>query len=148
MLEHLLRTVSAAYSTLRHQPEAPHVRLAYSTLRIELWQQFQRLTRDIQVMFTTTDPYATSLAMFDDIYLRRQLRVYSAADLPTGHPLLERAPNGLPYNLIFRAVHDGLAHYPGRHSFSMRGEFRAFKAHCRMLSLDAQWAVATETLGQ
>lgn len=106
---------------------------------------------------------SASSAMFADID-RRKLRVFRGASIPQSHPMAHRLDSReaniacalltptpiapVTINDIFRAVHDGLAHYPGRHSFGMIGEFKAYKAHTLFLSPLARWAVATETLAQ
>ncbi len=131
----------------------------YAALCRELSAQFEVLQAFIPVYFTAADPYKTSQEMFADIsgaaaagrwdYTAR-LRVFTGGEpIAPSHMFSHRALiTGENYNLVFRAVHDGLAHYPGKHSFSALGEFRAFLAHARLLSPDAVRAVATETLGQ
>lgn len=144
-LEDFLKDVAREYDALPlvgfHAP--------YDILCRELDSQFDILRAFVQVKFTDVDPYKHSTDMFTDLALCQYLEVYRQATLPAGHPF-ERTQllTGETYNTIFRAVHDGLAHFPNRHTFSMRGEFDAFRAHCRLLSPFAQWAIATETLGQ
>jgi hypothetical protein len=140
-------TLAPLYGAGEHAPDNPLVRACYDRLKAELWQQFQTLRQSVDVTFTAFDPYATVGEMFADL-TRSQLCVYTVADLPIDHPLRQLAPNAQSYNSVFRAVHDGLAHWSGRNPFHALGEFRAFQAHARLLSPLAQWAVATETLGQ
>jgi hypothetical protein len=150
MLSAFLLRVAAEYDTLSHTPEDTRVRASYDALCDALAGQFSRLASEVQIRFTAVDPYPTSAAMFDDIHAGR-LSVYTVADLPHRHPMLRVHPaTAQTYNVIFRAVHDGLAHYPGRHTFGYRGEFAAFKAHCRLMAgnVPAMHALATETLGQ
>ncbi len=131
----------------------------YAALCRELSAQFDVLRAFIPVYFTAADPYKNSAEMFADIsgaaaagrwdYTPR-LRVFTGGEpIAAGHMFSHVAlRTGETYNHVFRAVHDGLAHYPGRHSFSALGEYRAFLAHARLLSPDAIRALATETLGQ
>jgi hypothetical protein len=144
-----LSRVAAEYDTLSHTPENPAVRAPYDALCDALAVQYAQLSALVQIRFTAVDPYPSSVAMFDDLAHGR-LSVYTVADLPSDHPFTRRNVNGQTYNSIFRAVHDGLAHFPGLHPFSYRGEFAAFKAHARMLAgnVPAIHALATETLGQ
>ncbi len=124
------------------------MRARYARLHSELWAQFHTLRAFVNVEFTAIDPYKNSADMFRSIADYHTLFVYTGSQPPTGHPMADFAPNGQTWNSIFRAVHDGLAHYPARHSFSLRGELRAYRAHCRLLSRDARHALATETIGQ
>lgn len=145
-----LARVAAEYDQLHHEPHTPIVRLAYAALCEALAVQFNVLSSLMAVRFTTVDPYPSSAAMFADCDQER-LSVYTVADLPINHPLaMTHEDTGQTYNSIFRAVHDGLAHYPERFPFNYRGEFAAFKAHARMLAgnVPAIHALATETLGQ
>lgn len=142
-----LSQVAWAYERLEHRPNAYHVRYPYQMLCAELWSQYQQLQQTIDFRFTETDPYDKYSDMFTDMD-RRVLYVYTYHDMPSTHPLTGSAPNGESWNNIFRAVHDALAHYPERNDFTYRGEFRAFQAHCRLLSPVARYAIATETLGQ
>ncbi len=148
----LASRVADTYDALEHAPTDPAVTRAYAALCSALRLQYRELTSRVRVEFTTLDPYPTAAALFDDM-ADHMLTVYTLADLPAGHPFACIAPGygwTTPYNLMFRAVHDGLAHYPGRHNFSALGEFAAFKAHARMLAgnVPAIHALATETLSQ
>lgn len=146
-LPDFLSQVAWSYELLQHRPSAHHVRYAYRVLCAELWAQYQALEETIDFRFTETDPYDTYPEMFADMD-RHVLYVYTYHDMPWTHPLTASAPNGEPWNNIFRAVHDASAHYPERNAFDYLGEFRAFQAHCRVLSPIARLAIATETLGQ
>lgn len=146
-LDDYLRTVASVYESARHAPKDAYTRHCYYQLKRDLWAQFNVLNAFTRVTFTTTDPYGSSREMFESLD-RGSLSVYSVADIPSDHPFSERAPNGETFNSVFRAVHDGLAHYPERNSFGKLGEFKAFLAHCRLLGWDSQRALFTETIGQ
>lgn len=142
--------VAAEYRALQHTPHAHDVHRAYDALKTELWRQYQ--TIPFAVSFEDTDPYSSSKHMFERIATTGCLRVYRYADLPHAHPFAEVAPNGETFNSVFRAVHDALAHYPERNSFSLVGEFKAYRAHVRLMSDGnmqlAAHALMTETIGQ
>lgn len=153
MIQAYLSGVSAAYVKLTHAPYDTNVHAAYSALKTELMNQYELLTSFIDVSFTAVDPYASVDEMFADLSGRRRLKVYTVADMPASHPLADKAYShgqylGVNMNAIFRAVHDGIAHYPQRNTFTYTGEFQAFQAHGRLLSGMALWALATETLAQ
>jgi hypothetical protein len=124
------------------------MRAHYGRLQAELWAQFETLRAFVSVEFTPVDPYKNSAEMFRSISEFRTLFVYTGGNPLAGHPMASIAPNGQSWNNVFRAVHDGFAHFPDRNNFSMTGELRAFRAHCDLLSPDARLALATETIGQ
>jgi hypothetical protein len=150
MFNRFMSDVAEQYSYLRHTPAELETKLAYALLKYELSRQYFELTERLTVEFSDVDPYPSSAAMFEDISAGR-LIVYTCADMPVDHPFTElHTPTRQPYNVIFRAVHDGCAHFPERNNFSAIGEFRAFRAHCRLMpgNLRAFQALAAETLGQ
>lgn len=152
--EALTREIAETYQAI--PPNAyPHATAhAYRKLQTALRAQFDILGAFVEVRTSATDPYATSADMFADIARNRALTVYTSAELPAGHPMADLAIAGdspLSWNTVFRAVHDGLAHYPGRHSFGAKGEWRAFQAHARLIGdsdVSALHALFTETLAQ
>lgn len=149
--ETLLRRIAGMQGALSHQPDRLDVSRAYLALTRALSDQFQIVQAFVNVEFVSVDPYADSLQMFGDIRYRHRLKVYIGADMPHTHPLAATHPaTGQTYNVIFRTVHDALAHYPERLSFGPVGEFRAFQAHARLMrgNMSAIHALATETLGQ
>jgi hypothetical protein len=148
-LDALLQDVAQAYEALEHSPQQVQTALAYRQLTGQLYAQFEVLRAFVAVNFSDRDPYLSSAHMFANIEKRRWFSVYTVAEMPEDHPFAAVSPyEGQVVNSIFRAVHDGIAHYPGRHSFGKVGEFRAFQAHCRLLTPVARMALATETLGQ
>lgn len=145
----LLCETASAYERLSLHDTSARVRDAYSALRAQLWQQYQTLSHVITFEFTSADPYDTCEYLFSEVSARNVLRVYTADDVPSWHPLALIAPNGHSYNAIFRAVHDIIGHYSGRNDFTPLGEFKAYQSHAWSLNSDAaRDAVATETLGQ
>lgn len=136
-----------AYQSAQHIPNARNVQEAYTALKRELWLQFRQVEHAVDVKFSEVNPYATSGELFAAVN-SGHLAVYTLADLPVGHPMLERAPNGETFNSVFRAVHDGAIHAQYRLSFGLQGETRAFREHYRLLSPLAGHAIVTETLAQ
>lgn len=150
-LNEFLTRVASVQGSLYHRPSDPVVATGYRALIAALTAQFQLLRAFVDVSFVDIDPYDSSAMMFTDIDCNRRLSVYRIAALPQDHPLAALHANGETYNSIFRAVHDGLAHYPGRNPFNFTGEFRAFQAHAALIGHSntlALQALACETLGQ
>jgi hypothetical protein len=147
-LDSYLQRVAAVYDAAKHRPNSTVTRLHYRTLKAELLAQYQLLTAFVDVSFTGVDPYGGSAEMFESVR-RGSLAVYTQSDMPADHPFAEMSPTvGQIYNCVFRAVHDGLAHYPERNGFGRIGEFRAFRAHARLLSWLSVQALFTETVAQ
>jgi len=148
-LTELYRAVELAYSAMPDDTDCGIVRHAYRAFGQELTAQLDLLKAFVSVSFTSDDPYPTSGAMFEDIARNRSMRVYTSNGPSFPHAFAHVEPtSGQTYNSIFRAVHDGLAHFPQRNAFGPIGEHRAFLAHARILSPAAVQALATETLGQ
>ena len=145
-----LTRVARDYDALPMDDANPDTLRCYAALCLELVKQFDILRAFVTVQFTDADPYPDSRSLFEDIESNRVLRVFTGGEpIAAGHVFGCRAlGTSQTYNHIFRAVHDGLAHYPGRHGFGPLGELRAFQANARLLSPSATLALATETLGQ
>jgi hypothetical protein len=145
-----LTRVASEYDALPHVPHDATVRVCYDALCEALDAQFATLSGLVDIRFTAVDPYPTAQHMFNDVGNHSRLYVFTGSDMPDNHPLQAGSRYGFTYNELFRAIHDGLAHFPERNNFSAYGEFRAFRAHCRLLAgnVRAMHALATETLGQ
>lgn len=147
-LDTFLPIVARAYTSAVHDPMYPTVASSYASLKRQLLRQYeQQVAARYTVTFTDVDPYADCLQLFADMD-RNRLAVYTVDDMPADHPFCEVSPIGVSYNVVFRAVHDAIAHYPQRNDFTYAGEFRAFLAHAKWLTPLAQWALFTETVGQ
>ncbi len=164
-LSKYLRRVAREYAVSSHAPRNTHVLKCYRALSAALTAQYALLTAYVDVEFTDRDPYPDSEPMWKDLD-NNCLRVYTFADLPVDHPMSasvrenpwssERVEYLISVNLKFRAVHDAFAHYPerlrhdGRDSEPGRDEFRAFRAHVRLLhgNIPAISALFTETVAQ
>jgi len=112
---------------------------SYEAFRVELIAQRRIIPVTVEPWPHAGQPYANSAEMFADVE-RGRLSVYAGGD---DHPFLTRDEN-----VMFRAVHDYFGHFVGRNSFGPLGEFRAWRAHCRMFSGGAIPALTAETLGQ
>lgn len=137
------------YDALPIDDSSPETLRCYAALCRELRAQYDVLSSFVDIDFVSEDPYPDACAMFSDLSAHH-LSVYTGGSpLPPSHPFARVAlPCGATYNHVFRAVHDGLAHYPLRNDFSAQGELAAFIAHAALFSPDAIRAVATETIGQ
>lgn len=147
-LARYLSRVAASYARAHHEPDNPAVRACYAQFARAIVAQFRLVQAFVTVTPVDVDPYPLSPAMWEDIS-RGRLSVYTYAELPAEHPMMS-------VNIPFRAVHDVLAHYPqrlrhdGLDAEPGRDEFRAFRAHVRLMhgNADAIRALFTETVAQ
>lgn len=150
--------VADAYDNLKHNPTDPAVQKAYGALKGEISDQFQFITKEgglkAEPWAQKGQPYADSKAMMQDITENNHLYYFpteegfGAGENALDHPMMERGKSGLLANDELRIVHDYLAHAKGGHSFGPNGEENAFLEHAKLLSPEAQKALATETRGQ
>lgn len=155
--ETLTREIAATYDRTSYAVNSSRydesIRELYRPFLADLRTQLDTLRSFVDITVTEIDPYANAPAMWADIQDHRHLAIYSGGTLPVGHPMADTAmllsDRSICWNIVFRAVHDGLAHYPGRNDFSAVGEWRAFQAHARLCTSDAsRHAMFTETLAQ
>lgn len=143
--------IAAAYDELPEDDSAnPAVRKAYGQLGKEVQAQYDYMTNKlgIKTEFTDGDPYANSKEMTRDVMDNKHLFVYRGGE---DHPLLGSKTadkNGLTLNEKLRAVHDFFGHALEGNEFGKNGEERAWLAHSKMFSPEAQRALTTETRGQ
>lgn len=158
MISDYLSSVARAYESAIHTPKDIAVIECYASLSQALTAQFDLLTAFVSVRFVDVDPYPLSAPMWADIAAGK-LDVYTFATLPNNHPMRQTVKTrigALPLNYVFRAVHDGFAHYPERlhHDGLDRepgyDELRAFRAHARLFAGNtlALRALFTETVAQ
>lgn len=155
----LSRSVTNLYrqSTPGFEP-CPRLARSYAALDLLITNQFEYVANQVVVMFTATDPYSGSRAMFNDIERHNRLKVYrtnpdDSTCLPDSHPMMATDSTGLRLNDKFRAVHDYIGHYQPGHSFNpLIGESRAFLAHLATfvgpVGLEARAALMRETILQ
>lgn len=133
-----------------------------------------RIMSDVDVVFTTEDPYKNQREMMYDIIVNKRMKIYATTDDGSqegAHPGMSADDNN-----ILRAVHDYLAHYgPNaqwfkhflktnnikdvkskklktvrfqRNSFTVRGEMNTFVTHAKLAPKSAAPALFTEIVGQ
>jgi hypothetical protein len=156
--------VAAAYEAMQNNPDDPNTVRAYTALKNEVNKQYEdMLSSGMKVSKMPEgmqNPYSTSKDLVKDVAENKHLwyypteQGYGSANTTTKHPMLEVTKHldseGKPMlaNDLFRAVHDYHGHAKEGHKFGATGEERAYQEHKRMLSPEAQKALATETRGQ
>jgi hypothetical protein len=158
--------IAQAYEQMQHNPNDPKVKAAYEALINEVTQQYDDLVDNKGLKVTKiadgSNPYPNSAALVDDVKKNNHIAYFPTeigygsddASKITNHPLLQETgrltPDGKPMlaNDMFRVVHDYYGHVDGENKFGPTGEERAFQNHRKMLSPEAQKALASETRGQ
>lgn len=137
-----------AYRDAEQGSEEPHIRTAYATMREEVNDQYEHMTRPaaqggmgIRHVVTEHDPYPSSADMAADVG-RGRIQTFSTATTG-GHNYFTDEENDR-----FRAVHDVFGHAAIGRGFTRHGEEAAFRHHAQMFSDAALPAVASETRGQ
>jgi len=132
----------AARAYLRMPSADPKAIPAYESLRAEVKQQYDYMTKKLGIKVVTTkeDPYATVEEMMDDINNNKTLKVMSTASTG-GHPFFSNEENDM-----FRAVHDFFGHGATGRDFSRHGERASYLSHASMMkNEDSIRALFTET---
>jgi hypothetical protein len=159
------KQIADAYAAMKHDPTNPEVRRAYEALTSEIEQQYDDLVtnKGLKVSKITGDnPYKSSKDLVNDVRVNNRMSYfptesgYGSAEGGSGsdHPLLKPSKyldvdgKPMPANDLFRIVHDYYGHVEGDNKFGATGEERAFQQHKKMLSPEAQKALASETRGQ
>lgn len=152
------KIIADEYEAMEHRPQDPDVQAAYRALKDETLAQHDDLVAAGYVMEPWEkegQPYANSSEMMDDVRNNKHV-YYFKTDEGFGsgqmdvndNPMLEPAPDGRPYNDIFRAVHDIMGHAKIGNQFGPLGEENAWRIHAQMYSPEARKAMTTETRGQ
>ena len=151
--EKFIAEVAREYAAAKHEPEHP----SYRAFCRETVAQFRGLLNSGYVFELTSDePYADSASMFRDIKLKH-LQIFNGGKLVENNPLRSYVTayfpgycwNQFQINEMFRAVHDILGHFPGRHPYeTFEGELAAYQEHKKWYSLEALPALYSETVGQ
>jgi hypothetical protein len=146
--------IARLYGAAKHDPQNPQVRAAYDAFKRETAAQFRHLQK---AGYQFHEGHAESdyghAPIISAIRNQKRVPVYLGGDIPTDHPLAEKAGvmmNGkeLNYNELFRAVHDVFGHAQHGVGFGPSGEDLAYQSHKRMYSPLATQALAAETKGQ
>jgi hypothetical protein len=160
--------IASAYEAMKHDPSNPEVQKAYQALMDETEQQFEDLQKNKGLKLSKIgedypNPYKSSADLIKDVRENKHMAYFptddgfgagGAADAAQSNPLLKETrfvgPDGKPMkaNDLFRVVHDYYGHVAGDNKFGATGEERAYQAHRKMFSPEAQKALATETRGQ
>jgi len=156
------RAIADAYDAAPAFEDTPEVLDAYRAFADETKSQFQFLRDEKGISFEPWkgegQPYANSAEMIEDVEKNKRLYYFKTDDGfedPTGgrHPLLQ--PSGVvidgedvPYNDLFRAVHDYFGHAKEGFQFGPRGEHNAWGIHSAMYTPQARAAMGFETRGQ
>jgi hypothetical protein len=151
------------YQNAKHEPANPGVKKSYAAFTRETKAQYDYITSHGVKMEPWTkegQPYKNSSEMTEDVRNNKHLWYFPSeggfgqeAKNAAGHPLMESsgvkvAGKEVPFNDLFRAVHDYFGHAKEGYEFGPRGEYNAYLAHSRMYSEEARPAMAAETLGQ
>jgi hypothetical protein len=136
--EELKEAVGSWYLAAEHRDDQ-EVRDAYDAIVAINERRFQEVIEDVDVIFTTEDPYADYTAMRVDIE-RGVMKVFAGGSHPEHMTPSE--------NVVGRAVHDYLGHYAINRGFDLYGEVAKWK-HVRHRYPDtAQRLLFTEVVGQ
>lgn len=142
--------------TLRHKPNSPKVKKAYEQLAQEVRHQYEHALLG-GMKFSKWEqpgqPYNSSTEMIHDVAHNKHLWYFPSeggfgneGGDSSSHPLLQIDPDhGIPYNDMFRAVHDFYGHAQYGYAFGPRGEENAWIEHSKMFSPLAQRALTAET---
>ena len=161
------KRLADAYENMKHEPNNPLVKEAYSTLANETKKQFKSIIDkgyNIELYDGEGEPYKNSEEMINDLINNKHLFVFSTEEGygekrisdndREENPLLKdsefKDKNGktLLNNDLFRFVHDFFGHSERGNSFGALGEENAWDVHARMFSPLARRAMTTETRGQ
>lgn len=158
--EAALKRIADHYEQASHDPANEAVRESYDALAKETEAQYRAITDAGYVLEpfpSGADPYKNSADMAKDVADNKHLYYYPTTtetfgnEATAGADSLMLAPSGvdgIPYNDLFRAVHDFFGHAKQGLQFGPRGEFNAWREHAPMYSPEAQAALAAETLAQ
>lgn len=160
--EHGLK-IANAYTQMKHNPNDPAVKSAYSALANETSDQFGHLINNglkvSKMKEGQPNPYKTSKDLHNDLANNNHMwyypteQGYGENEQHKKHPLLKPSKyrhdgKAMPHNDLFRIVHDYFGHHLTGSSFGPKGEHAAYLAHKKMYSPEATKALASETLGQ
>jgi hypothetical protein len=166
--EERARAIARAFDQMSHTPDDPAVRASYEALARETKDQYQSLKR-MGVKFEPIpagmpDPYAATPRLAQKDFLENRHLYYfpteggfgsgaAAAEARINNPLLKGSGiriggKEVPYNDLFRIVHDVYGHFKEGVGFRAAGEENAWRSHARMFSPQALPAMTAETRGQ
>jgi len=158
------KRIAQAYDQVKHDPDHPEVKQAYSALINETKNQFNDLVKKglkvSRIEPGMENPYKNSKELHADVKNNNHLWYFptesgfGGEEKTNNHPMLQstgikHGEKDLLANDLFRIVHDINGHHIGGESgFGPTGEHKAYLTHKKMYSPLAGKALATETLGQ
>lgn len=113
-----LEKLAAAYDLGLDEGTSPRVKAWARAQASRVHQEFEKLTRKIDVHFTERDPYASFAELAADVEANRRMFVYTGG---SDTPLWDEKTNWMA-----RAVHDW-DHIEGKFDFSVEGEIGAYR---------------------
>jgi hypothetical protein len=147
--------IANGYEDLKHNPNDPKVKKAYSIFVKETLEQARKLQK--QGMKFQSEEYKDASAMFKDVKENKHL-LYRPSDNDykgvEDHPMFQltniRNTNGdrMRVNDVFRAIHDINGHFNSSSQFTPQGELNSYVEHKKLYSQEAIRALFTETQGQ
>ena len=157
--------IAKEYENMKHDPNHPDVKAAYSALIQETSDQYQHmLNSGLEVSKLKSgmeSPYKNSKDVSRDVNENNHLWYYPTSEgfgspdsAPSDHPMLAPTKHldsdGQPMlaNDTLRVVHDFFGHVKDGHTFNHDGEENAWMSHKQMYSPLAAKALTTETKGQ
>ena len=161
------KRIADAYDEMKHNPEAPDVKIAYEALAKETIDQYKNVINrgyDLEVYKGQGEPYTNSDEMIKDVRDNKHLYIFGTESgygesgitdvMRQENPLLQPTEfvdvkgEPLVVNDLFRFVHDFFGHTEMGNGFGPIGEENAWLNHSRMFSDQAKKAMTTETRGQ
>ena len=160
--------IAREYEAMPHTPGDPATMRSYDALARETRDQYEAL-RKLGVKFEplpagVPDPYAASPRLANKDFLENKHLYYFPTEQGFGSGNLSKeairqnpmlAPSGVkiegkevPFNDLFRVVHDAFGHFKEGVGFRAAGEENAWRSHGRMYSPQALPAMTAETRGQ
>lgn len=156
------KRIADAFDAMKHSPNDPAVVRSYEAMGRETvaqWKALENAGYKIEPWHGEGEPYKNSAEMKADVANNKHLwyfetnQGFGSGGDASDHFLLK--PSGvvvngkdIPYNDLFRAVHDLFGHAVNGNGFGPRGEENAWATHAAMYSDEARPAMTAETRGQ
>lgn len=152
----LAARIADYYENAKSNPDDKRVKASYDALTretVDQWKAIEDAGYTLEPWEGKGEPYKTSAEMTADVRDNKHLYFLptssAMAKSDSNNPMLaDSGINGLPFNDVFRAVHDFFGHAKEGYQFGPKGELNAWKEHSEMYSPEAQGALAAETLAQ
>ncbi len=161
--------IAREFDVMKHTPGDPAVMRSYDAMAKETRDQYEQLKK-LGVKFEPLpagipDPYAATPRLAQKDFLENKHMFYFPSDQGFGtagvgeainlaeQPMMagsgvKIAGKEVPFNDLFRIVHDAYGHIKEGVGFRAAGEENAWRSHARMYSPEALPAMTAETRGQ